>query len=148
MPHALPATPLQPRGALSITRTRVDGDCATLSLAGELDIATAPQLARALSDPDLVEDCVVLDLRELLFVSSSAAPLLLDLNARLQGRLTVICQPGPVTRFFRLTNLDHALHILTPPAPDPTRNTTARTRQATPHRTRRPMNPTLEVETP
>jgi anti-sigma B factor antagonist len=76
-------------------------------LAGELDIATTPHLDRALRDePALQAPLVVLDLREVAFVDSSAVHTIVDAAVRARqggNRLLLLGGSPDVDRVFTLT---------------------------------------------
>jgi anti-anti-sigma factor len=81
-------------------------DAVWVHLAGELDIATAPQLERALREPRLRARLVVLDLRELTLIDSSGVHAIVDAGIRacqLGHRLLVLRGPPGVDRVFTLT---------------------------------------------
>ena len=72
-------------------------DAAWVHVAGELTVATLPQLARALSEPESQARLVVLDLRDLEFMDGSGAHELVShaVRARKAGRWLVLLR-GPV----------------------------------------------------
>jgi anti-anti-sigma factor len=81
-----------------------------LRLAGELDMATAPELERTLQDA-LDAGCrrIVVDLRELAFMDSTGLVVLArwDLGSRMDGYdLAVIPGRAPIQRLFTITGLD------------------------------------------
>jgi anti-sigma B factor antagonist len=81
-------------------------DAAWVRLAGELDIATTPQLERALREPRLQARLVVLDLRGLTFMDSSGVHAIVDasIRARQVGRRVLLLRGPPgVDRVFTLT---------------------------------------------
>jgi anti-sigma B factor antagonist len=86
-----------------------------VAVTGELDIAAVPQLDRALRRA--AADCalVVLDLRELEFIDSSGAHLLLAADRRIRragGRLVVVRGGADVEWFFALIGLDRELELV------------------------------------
>jgi anti-anti-sigma factor len=91
-------------------------DCAStvrVSVSGELDIATAPQLDHAL---------VILDLRELQFMDSSGANLIAAASGRARQagrRLVVVRGPVQVERTFALVGLDRQLELVDHPQATP-----------------------------
>jgi anti-anti-sigma factor len=91
-----------------------------LSVSGELDIATAPQLEHALGCAQADAALVILDLRELEFIDSSGANLIAAANGRARqtgGRLVVVRGPVEVKRVFALVGLDRQLDLVDrPPA--------------------------------
>ena len=82
-------------------------DAAWVHLAGELDIATTPHLERALRvEPSLQARVVVLDLRDLEFMDSSAVHAIVDASARAQQvgrRLLLLGGSFDADRVFTLT---------------------------------------------
>jgi anti-anti-sigma factor len=85
-----------------------------LSVSGEIDMATAPQLERALVAAEQESRGLVLDLRGVGFLDSTALHVLLRASERLNERgrqLYVVCGPGPVKRLFELTVLTATFRI-------------------------------------
>jgi anti-sigma B factor antagonist len=81
-------------------------DATWVRLAGELDIATTPQLERALREPRLQARLVVLDLRELAFIDSCGVNAIVDasIRARQVGHRVLLLRGAPgVDRVFTLT---------------------------------------------
>jgi anti-anti-sigma factor len=81
-------------------------DSASVHVAGELDIATTPQLQKTLREPQLQAQLVVLDLRELAFLDSSGVHAIVNASiiARQLGRRLVLLRGGlDVDRVFTLT---------------------------------------------
>jgi anti-sigma B factor antagonist len=89
-------------------------DAAWVQVAGELDMATVPQLERTLREPQLQARLVVLDLRELEFMDSSGAHALVDhaMRARQAGRRLVILRgQAIVERMLTLSGCSRDLEI-------------------------------------
>ena len=114
------ASPLPP---FEVSRAR-DGSAAHLSLHGELDMLSAPILAREIemaSRPG--PERVVLDLRGLQFMDVSGLRAILDAarEANREGRSLVIANPMPhIIRRLELTAIDQSLEVLGRPlAPVP-----------------------------
>ena len=81
-------------------------DATWVRLAGELDIASTPQLERVLREPRLQARLVVLDLRELAFIDSCGVHAIVDasIRARQVGhRVLLLRGPPGVDRVFTLT---------------------------------------------
>jgi anti-sigma B factor antagonist len=80
-------------------------DAAWVRLVGELDVATAPQLERALREPRLQARLVVLDLRELAFMDSCGVHAIVDasIRARQVGHRVLLLRGARVDRVFTLT---------------------------------------------
>jgi anti-anti-sigma factor len=93
-----------------------------LSVLGELDIATAPQLNHALAGAQADAALVILDLRELEFMDSSGANLIAAASGRARqagGRLVVVRGPVQVERVFALVGLDRQLELVDHPPATP-----------------------------
>jgi anti-sigma B factor antagonist len=81
-------------------------EAAWVDLAGELDIATTPQLQRTLGECQLHARLVVLDLRGLAFMDSSGLHTIIEasVRARQVGRRLVVLRGRPsVDRVFTLS---------------------------------------------
>jgi anti-sigma B factor antagonist len=77
-------------------------------VAGELDIATTPQLERALKVSQSRARAVELDLRDLDFMDCSAIQVIVDATARARKadqRLGLLHGPGEVNRILTLTGI-------------------------------------------
>ena len=79
-----------------------------LKLVGELDLATAPELNKALLDPSLPETQLRLDLSELTFVDSCGIHAILTLARSQDGRgpLVLLDPSAHVSRLIELLGLD------------------------------------------
>lgn len=81
------------------------------AISGEVDIANVEQVAHALGELPNISDSLIVDLRELTYLDSSAVAVLHDLAARLRQRsqrLVVVSVPGTAPR--RILELT-ALHL-------------------------------------
>jgi anti-sigma B factor antagonist len=90
-------------------------DAAWVRVTGELDLATAPVLAQALSQAEERAQRVVLDLRELTFMDSSGVHVIVEasLRANASGRgLVLVRGPARVDHVFELTQTSDSLEIL------------------------------------
>ena len=97
------------------------GDSARVAASGELDIATVPSLDGDLRRAEARADRVVLDLREVEFVDSSAAHLILAADRRIRragGELVVLLGSPEVQWFFALIGLDRELQLVARPPAD------------------------------
>jgi anti-anti-sigma factor len=111
--HGAPGAPEQ-RQFRIVMSEGVDGTL--LVPHGELDIATAPELAAVLRS--LAGRRVVIDLRKLSFVDGRGLRVLLDADARSRqngGNLTFI-QGKAVRRLSELVQLPQSLSCVEPPA--------------------------------
>jgi anti-anti-sigma factor len=93
-------------------------DIASVHVAGELDIATTPQLERTLEQAQLQARLVVLDLRGLAFMASTGVHAIAraSIQARqVARRLVVLRGPPNVDRIFALSgSIDVEIHDLDP----------------------------------
>jgi anti-anti-sigma factor len=90
-----------------------------IALAGELDIASAPQFEEGLESVEAnAPDVLILDLRKVEFIDSTGlrAVIAADERARSAGRRLVIIRGTPaVERVFSVTQLDQRLEIVDDP---------------------------------
>lgn len=102
------AADLRRVGQLTVCSER-DGVLHTISVQGELDLATADVLERELvcvEDSDALS--IVVDLSGLTFIDSTGVRLLVSAHARSRAdsnRLTLLRGPGSVQRVFELTGI-------------------------------------------
>jgi len=82
---------------------------ATVAVAGELDLATVPKLARAVAHCRSSAAHVTLDLRELDFIDCSGLRCILEADR--QGPLTVIPGTGRARQLLALTGTDRRLAL-------------------------------------
>jgi anti-sigma B factor antagonist len=87
-------------------------DAAWVRVTGELDIATAPQLAQMLGRAEERCQRVVLDLRQVAFMDSSGVRVILDANLRANAagrRLVLVRGPSHVDRVLDLARASDGL---------------------------------------
>jgi anti-anti-sigma factor len=90
-------------------------DAAWVRVAGELDLATAPQLKQTLRVAELRARRVVLDLRELTFIDCAGINAILEASnhaRQADGQLVLVRGPLHVDRLFTLTGTSDALEII------------------------------------
>ena len=81
-----------------------------VSVAGEIDLFTAPEFKQRMSKP--IEDGVdrlVIDLSATTFIDSSSLGVLIGAHRRLKqrdGSLVVVCDNEAIVKTFRITGLD------------------------------------------
>lgn len=95
-----------PQPAFVCSWTKDGSGAAWVHVAGELDLATKPQLVRTLRESQLQARVVVLDLRELEFMDSSGAHAIINASMRarrLGGRLVLLRARRNVYRVLTLT---------------------------------------------
>ena len=109
------------------TRRRPDFSCASVTeapglarvaLSGELDMATAPQLADALAKLPDGTAIVILDLSELAFMDSSGLHVIVAAQARLAQagcRIVLVRGGSQVQRLFELTGTERLLEFVSAP---------------------------------
>lgn len=94
-------------------RSRRDGDRHTISLAGELDLASAGDVERELLSAEAGDACsILIDLRAVTFIDSSAIRLLVLANARSRAdsdRLVLRSPSDCVLRALRICGVDELL---------------------------------------
>jgi anti-sigma B factor antagonist len=93
-----------------------DGPAARLALRGELDMLSAPLLARELEAVSRRHPSrIVLDLADLTFMDVSGLRAILDAarSARRDGGALVVANPMPhIVRLLELTAIDQSLEVL------------------------------------
>jgi anti-sigma B factor antagonist len=94
------------------------GDMTAVSVTGELDMATCPELDWALRNVSAETSSVVLDLRGLNFMDSTGLHVIITANERLrrEGRqLLVVRGPAAIQRVFAVSGVDRALQLTDQP---------------------------------
>jgi anti-sigma B factor antagonist len=96
------------------------GETATVTLGGELDIATAPALERRLREFEGHEHrLLMLDLRKLSFIDSTGLRVVLgiaDAASERGDRVAVVRGPEAVQRVFALTGAERELLMVDDPS--------------------------------
>jgi anti-anti-sigma factor len=103
---------------LEVRTDGTDRDVTTVTVAGDLDLSTAPELERSLAGIQADGRPVLLDLRGLTFIDSSGLRVILaaDVRARSNGtRMMLVPGPPGVQRVFELTLLDRRLEFVDDP---------------------------------
>ncbi len=93
-----------------ISKRRVRDGTSVVSVAGEIDLFTAPKFKQCVSG-EIDAGCghVVVDLSETTFIDSSSLGVLIGAHRRLKlrgGALTVVCDNEAIVKTFRITGLD------------------------------------------
>jgi anti-anti-sigma factor len=112
------------RGARSFVCTLQAGDVgpAWVHVAGDLDVSSAPRLARALRHTDSPPHMVVLDLRDLSSLDSAGVAVIVDASTRArraEHRLMLIRGIPQVDRMLALSGACDALEIVDLEPPEP-----------------------------
>ena len=115
-PHSKPAVDTavatDESSTLTCSVNAAGRDAAWISATGEIDLASAPQLERAIDDAQTKARLVVLDLHDLTFIDTAAVHVVVDAStyARLAGtRLVVLRGSKRVRDAFDLTGMDGAI---------------------------------------
>jgi anti-sigma B factor antagonist len=102
-------------------RTDTCGTKTTVSVTGEVDLATAGVLEREMGQAIAAGTrTLLLDLSQVGFMSSSGLHILIGIDRALRaqgGRLLIVSAPAVVHDVFRLTGLDERLSFEEPPLP-------------------------------
>jgi len=112
--HSIARNATTPSSTLVCSWTDGGLDAAWVHVAGELNVATLPQLDRPLGEPQVQARLVVLDLRELKFMDSSGAHALVShaVRARKAGRRLVLLRgPAIVDSMLTLAGCSGDLEI-------------------------------------
>jgi anti-sigma B factor antagonist len=93
-----------------------NGQGVILSVGGEVDLATAPQLHAKLVDLVTVGGAgsVIVDLTPVVFMDSTGLGVLLGAHRRAQAGgpgIRLACPEGPVLRILRLAGMDQVLSV-------------------------------------
>jgi anti-sigma B factor antagonist len=100
--------------AFAIIEQRPDERTAVISIAGELDLATAPQLKWRLVDAlEAGLGAIVVDLGDVTFMDSTALGVLVGVRRGLDvgARLAIVCTHPGVLNIFQVAGLDGAFDI-------------------------------------
>jgi anti-sigma B factor antagonist len=99
----------------SIEDRRIDGDAHVVTVAGEVDLFTAPEFKERVMAPIAADvGRVVVDLTAATFIDSSSLGVLIGAHRRLRargGRLMVACDNQAILKTFRVTGLDGVFTI-------------------------------------
>jgi anti-sigma B factor antagonist len=97
-----------------IIRHELDERTSLISVEGDLDLATAPQLKWMLVDSlEAGHDQLVLDLSLCAFMDSTALGVLIGVNRSLDvgGRMAIVCARTDLLHIFELSGMDGAFAI-------------------------------------
>ena len=98
-----------------ITTEQVDGGAYVISLAGEVDLYTAPEFKQQLLD--VISQGgkeVIVDFSDTTFIDSTTLGVLVGGVKRLRtndGQLSLVCSDRNITKIFEITGLDRVFSI-------------------------------------
>ena len=99
---------------------RSEGRAAVISVSGELDLATGPELEQALDGVSgSPAELLVIDLRQLEFMDSTGLSIIVKAHQRLAGEgreLGLVKGPAQVQRLLDLTGVAERLRLVDAPA--------------------------------
>jgi anti-sigma B factor antagonist len=98
----------------AIDRRELGGRTSVISVAGELDLSTAPQLKWLLMDAlEEGRNVLFVDLSQTTFMDSTALGVLVGVNRSLGvgGKLTLVCDETSLLRVFELSGMDGVFTI-------------------------------------
>lgn len=92
----------------------LDGGVGTVTVAGAVDLLTAPQMANAIDGAQRSGAVVLVDLRRVDFLGSAGLSVLVDAARRAEesgGRLAVVATGHAVVHALQVTGLDSVLRL-------------------------------------
>jgi anti-sigma B factor antagonist len=99
-----------------ITDRKVDEETHVISVAGEIDLFTAPEFKARMAGPiDEGRTNLVVDLSRTTFIDSSSLGVLIGAHRRLKlrgGTLVVVCEDEAIVKTFQITGLDGVFTIV------------------------------------
>jgi anti-sigma B factor antagonist len=99
-----------------ISDHKVDEDTHVVSVAGEIDLFTAPEFKARMAGPiDEGRSQLVVDLSRTTFIDSSSLGVLIGAHRRLKlrgGSLVVVCGEEALVKTFQITGLDGVFTIV------------------------------------
>jgi anti-sigma B factor antagonist len=107
---------------LDISKARLsDADWAVLAVAGEIDLATVPELERAIKAilDDGSSSNLMLDLSDTSFMDSTGLRVLIMTSREFNdgGRdLAILVKPGPISRLLDVSGMHELLRVIGDPA--------------------------------
>lgn len=90
-----------------------ESDFTVLAVAGEIDLATAPQLETQVANVDPTGK-VMIDLSEVTFMDSTGLRVLISAHERASdggGKLAIVAGEGAVTKLLAITGVDGWLNV-------------------------------------
>ena len=90
----------------------IEKSTATLVLSGWLDTKTSPELKEALNNLEPTVTELILDLKELEYISSAGLRQIVAANKKMSGNLTLSNVPAEIMEVFRMAGFEKKLHIV------------------------------------
>ena len=104
------------RGLEISQATLPDADWAVLAVAGEVDLATVPELERAIKGVlDAGSSNLVIDLSETTFMDSTGLRVLIMANREFSDGdrdLAILVRPGPISRLLDVSGMHELLRVV------------------------------------
>jgi anti-sigma B factor antagonist len=100
--------------AFEVAQRELDARTSVVSVAGEVDLSTAPRLKWALLDAlEAGHDQLIVDLSRATFMDSTALGVLVGVKRSLDvGALAIVCAHADVLKIFELSGMDGAFTIV------------------------------------
>ena len=102
--------------AFEIVDRRIDPETHVVSVAGEIDLFTAPEFKQRVSAPiDEGRTRIIVDLTDTTFIDSSSLGVLIGAHRRLrrlEGSLVIVVSNDAIVKTFRITGLDGVFTIV------------------------------------
>jgi anti-sigma B factor antagonist len=114
MPSRADKTDRSTPAPFAIDRRGLEGGASVISVAGELDLATAPQLKWMLLDAlEEGHSKLVVDLSRATFMDSTALGVLVGVDRSLDagGTLAIVCANASLLKIFELSGMDGVFTI-------------------------------------
>ena len=90
----------------------IEKSTATLTLSGWLDTKTSPELKEALNNLEPTVTELILDLKELEYISSAGLRQIVAANKKMSGNLILSNVPAEIMEVFKMAGFDKKLHIV------------------------------------
>lgn len=104
------------RGLTIAQGTLTDADWAVLAVAGEVDLATVPELERAVKSVlDDGKANLVIDLSDTSFMDSTGLRVLINADREFKDAdrdLAILVKPGPISRLIDVSGMDELLRVI------------------------------------
>jgi anti-sigma B factor antagonist len=99
------------RGTTLECRTEVVSDCTVIHVSGEVDLATAPILEKALDSAIAARHPIIVDFAATRYIDSTGLHVLLQARRRHTRAVAAAGLPPTLRRVFELTNVDQTIPL-------------------------------------